>query len=81
MLRKVAAFPEVVAAAAREFRPSLMAQYAFELAQDASAFYRDVPVLNAASDDRERRLAIVRVVRAKLARALFLLGIAAPDEM
>jgi len=81
VLRKVAAFPEVVAAAAREFRPSLMAQYAFELAQDASAFYRDVPVLNAGTEDRERRLAMVRAIRATLARALLLLGIRAPDEM
>ncbi|MEA3249849.1 MAG: arginine--tRNA ligase [Patescibacteria group bacterium] len=81
VLRRVAVFPEIVSDAAREFRPSLVAQYAFELAQEASAFYRDVPVLNAVPDDRERRLAIVRAVRSTLARALFLLGIEAPEEM
>lgn len=81
VLRKVGAFPAVVAESGIEFRPSLLAQYAFELAQDASAFYRDVPVLQADPDDRARRLVIVEAVRATLARALYLLGIAAPDEM
>jgi arginyl-tRNA synthetase len=81
VLRKVAALPDMVGEAARDFRPSVVAQYAFELAQDASAFYRDVPVLNADPVDRDRRLSIVRSVRTALARALDLLGIQAPDEM
>ena len=81
VLRKVAALPEVVADAAREFRPSLMAQYAFELAQDASAFYRDVPVISAEGADRARRLAIVQVIAVAIKRSLYLLGIPAPEEM
>ena len=59
LLRKVADMPDVLAAAAHLQRPSLMAQYLFELAQEANAFYRDVPVLNAEPGVRNRRLAAV----------------------
>jgi arginyl-tRNA synthetase len=81
LLRLVAEFPGVVSAAAAAYRPSLIAQYAFDLAQEANAFYRDVPVLSAEADERCRRLAIVEAARKTLARALWLLGIKAPEEM
>ncbi|MFH1047324.1 MAG: arginine--tRNA ligase [Patescibacteria group bacterium] len=82
LLRTAAKLPEIVQDAARDFRPSLLANYAFELAQEASGFYRDVPVLSADDEaDRNRRLAIVSVVKIALARVLFLLGISAPEEM
>jgi arginyl-tRNA synthetase len=82
VLRKVAKLPETLISSARDFRPSLMAQYAFELAQEASGFYRDVPVLSAETEnDRIRRLAIVAVVKNALEKTLYLLGIGAPEEM
>ncbi len=82
ILRTVAKLPEVIEEAATKFRPSALAQYAFELAQEASGFYRDVSVLSADNeDDTYRRLAIVEAVRSTLARSLYLLGIQAPEEM
>jgi len=81
VLRTVAKLPEVIEEAATKFRPSALAQYAFELAQEASGFYRDVPVLSAEEADRDRRLAIVETVKSTLARSLYLLGISAPEEM
>jgi len=81
LLRKVADLPGMVLDAANAHRPSLMAQYLFELAQEANAFYRDVPVLNAEPAVRARRLAAVAATRQALARGLWLLGIAAPEEM
>ena len=82
LLRTVAKAPEVIAEAASKFRPSALAQYAFELAQEASGFYRDVPVISAEQQsDRERRLAIVQSAKQILERSLYLLGITAPTEM
>lgn len=81
LLRKVADLPEVVLAAAKALRPSLMAQYVFELAQQSNEFYRDVPVLTAEPADRARRLAVVAVARVALANGLHALGIRAPEEM
>ena len=81
LLRLVTDFPATVATSAATYRPSLLAQYLFELAQASNDFYRDVPVLSAEPDDRSRRLAIVRAAQITLARGLFLLGIRAPEEM
>lgn len=81
LLRMVADLPHTVLAAARDFRPSVIAQYLFELAQASNEFYRDVPVLTAPPADRARRLAIVAATRVALANGLSLLGIRAPEEM
>lgn len=81
LLRLVADLPATVAASAEAYKPSLLAQYLFELAQASNDFYRDVPVLSAPDDDRCRRLVIVSAARVAIARGLFLLGIRAPEEM
>ncbi|MEK9152277.1 MAG: arginine--tRNA ligase [Patescibacteria group bacterium] len=81
VLRVAADFPEIAAKAAAAYRPSLLCQYLFDLAQAVNDFYRDVPILSAAEADRERRLIITQAVKAALARGLALLGISAPDEM
>ncbi|MFH2062680.1 MAG: arginine--tRNA ligase [bacterium] len=88
-LRQVADLPRTIAMAVgvgsdrgfNGFNPSVLAQYAFDLAQRSNDFYRDVPVLSAEGEDRERRLAIVEAVRQSLERSLQLLGISAPREM
>lgn len=81
LLRTAADFPEVVAAAAEHHKPSVLAQYLFEFAQQSNDFYRDVPVLAADPADRGRRLAVTRAARTVLAAGLALLGIHAPEEM
>ncbi len=81
LLRLIADLPATVAAAAEAYKPSLLAQYLFDLAQASNDFYRDVPVLSAPEDDRCRRLVIVSAARVAIARGLFLLGIRAPEEM
>jgi arginyl-tRNA synthetase len=81
LLRVVADLPAIVSASAAAHRPSLLAQYLFDLAQAATAFYRDVPVLSAEPADRSRRLAIAEAARVALENGLRLLGIKAPREM
>ncbi|HTK04040.1 MAG TPA: arginine--tRNA ligase [Candidatus Eisenbacteria bacterium] len=81
LLRLVADLPQIVVSAANAYRPSILAQYLFELAQASNDFYRDVPVLSAEPADRSRRLAIVAAARVALANGLALLGIRAPEEM
>jgi arginyl-tRNA synthetase len=80
-LSVAAQFPDAVQAAAAAYKPSLLAQYLFDLAQAANGFYRDVPVASAVGQERERRLAIVRVLQITLKKGLRLLGIHAPEEM
>ncbi len=82
LLLAMARFPETVALAAERFEPHLVAAAAVEVAQTANAFYRDHRVLDAGSADLVgARLVLVESARRVLARALELLGVAAPSEM
>jgi arginyl-tRNA synthetase len=78
---KMAQLPGKVEQAAKELRPSVIAQWCLEMAQEVSAFYRDVPVLSATGVVRERRLELVRAAQIALSNGLHLLGIPTPEEM
>jgi len=76
LILKIAYLPEVVAKAATELRPELIAEYANELAMSFNLFYDKMPVLSAKPDElREARLALVKAVSIALRNSLKLLGI------
>lgn len=81
LLLAVARYPEVVAAAARDLRPSLMAQYLFDLAKAFTSFYESCPVLTPDTVIRSARLRLVRAVAATMSRGLAILGIRPLREM
>jgi arginyl-tRNA synthetase len=82
LIMKLVAFPEEVAEAAERRAPHRIAVYALDLAQDFTAFYRDCKVLGAEPAELESfRLALSLAALVTIARALALLGVAAPDEM
>jgi arginyl-tRNA synthetase len=75
-------FPNVVQQAAQEYRPLVMANYAWELANAFHSFYHAVPVLQAEEESlRRARLRLVAATRQVLANALRLLDIRAPEVM
>lgn len=74
-------FPEVVALAAEEFKPNLIANYLFELASRFNGFYAGLPVLKAEKDVAEARLKLVSAVTVVLKNGLGLFGIESPEEM
>ena len=66
----------------RSLEFSVLAKYAFGLAQLFNAFYHRSPILNEERADRKRwRAAGVAYVRVQLTRALDLMGIAVPVRM
>lgn len=78
----VARFPDVVRQAADEYKPLLVANYAYELARAFHAFYHSDPVLQAPEPAlRLRRLHLTSAVRQTLRNALHLLVIATPEQM
>jgi len=78
----ISRFPAVVEQAASEYRPLVIATFAYDLANAFHSFYHAVPVLQADSNAiRQARLLIVAATRQTLANALRLLDIAAPDMM
>lgn len=78
----ISRFPAVVQQAANEYRPLVLANYAYDLADTFHSLYHAVPVLQAESElQRDGRLRLVAAARHALANALRLLDIAAPDVM
>ncbi len=75
-------FPQTVQMAAQEYRPLIIANYAYDLASKFHSFYHAVPVIQADTEaERAARLRLVAAAKQGLANALRLLDIAAPEVM
>jgi arginyl-tRNA synthetase len=73
---------EIVEQVIRSLEFSVLAKYAFSLAQAFNAFYHRAPILNEERDDVRRwRAAAVIYLRDQLTRALDLMGIGVPARM
>lgn len=81
LIEQIALFPDEVERAAAEYKPLVIANFVYELAQRFNEFYRVCPVLQAPEPRRSARLAMVAAARQTLANGLALLGIAAPEVM
>jgi len=82
LIEQISHFPEKVQQAADEYRPLVMANYAYELANAFHSFYHAVPVLQAEKDEiRNARLGLVAAARQTIANALRMLDIQAPEVM
>ena len=74
-------FPDVVMRAAENYKPSMVADYLFDLAQTYSSFYQNVPFLKAEPGVRESRVLLCGVIADVLRRGLDLLGIGTPERI
>jgi len=82
LVKKLLAFPAEAADAAARRAPHRIATYALETAQAFTAFYRDCRVVGAEPAELESfRLALSVAAQRVIARALDLLGVAAPQTM
>jgi arginyl-tRNA synthetase len=75
-------FPNTVQQAADEYRPLVMAAYAYDLANAFHSFYHAVPVLQSETEAMKiARLRLVAAAKQIIASALRLLDIQAPEVM
>jgi arginyl-tRNA synthetase len=82
LVLEAARLDEVVEQVLRSLEFSVLAKFAFSLAQAFNAFYHRAPILNEERDDVRRwRAAGILYVRDQLARALDLMGIDVPSRM
>ena len=81
LVNKLAKYPEIVMLAGKNFDPSEIAKYLFELAQEFNDYYHSVPVLKAKIEIRQARLVLIMAVKQTLANGLELLGIETAEEM
>jgi arginyl-tRNA synthetase len=81
LAKRLAQFAETVPQVLNDFRPNLLANYLFELANAFHTFYEACPVLKADEPARTTRLALCELTARVLARGLNLLGIDVPEKM
>lgn len=82
LIEIISRFPQTVQQAANEYRPLVMASYAYDLATAFHSFYHAVPVMQTQNAGvREARIRLVAAARQTIANALRLLDIQAPEVM
>jgi arginyl-tRNA synthetase len=81
LLRRLAEFPDVIAAAAADLAPHLVAYYLKDLAADLHGLYTSCQFLVEDDALRLARLQLIAATRRVLRTGLTLLGVSAPDKM
>ncbi len=81
ILNKLAAYPELVKAAANNCEPHTVANYLRELAGDFHSYYNSHKMLIEDKPLRDARLSLSEAVRQTINNGLGLLGVSAPEEM
>ena len=79
--KRLCQFAEIVPQVLNDFRPNILANYLFELANSFHTFYEACPVLKSEEPVRSSRLALCELTGRVLQRGLDLLGIKVPEKM
>jgi arginyl-tRNA synthetase len=81
LAKRLCQFAEIVPQVLNNFRPNILANYLFELANSFHTFYEACPVLKSEEPARSSRLALCDLSGRVLQRGLDLLGIKVPEKM
>lgn len=82
LIRTLLDFRLIMLSTWQQRRPSVLANYAYDLATAFNTFYHDSPVIKEEDEAlRSSRLTLVVVTHAILTKALYLLGMEAPERM
>jgi arginyl-tRNA synthetase len=81
LAKRLCQFAEGVPQVLNDFRPNILANYLFELANSFHTFYEACPVLKSDEPARGSRLALCDLTGRVLQRGLDLLGIKVPEKM
>ena len=82
LIQKMNEFPAVVEQAGKDYSPSGIANYCYELTKEFNQFYHDYSILGAESKESKTvRLVIARNVAKTIKNGMALLGIEVPERM
>src|SRR5437899_7162758 len=81
LAKRLCQFAEIVPQVLNDFRPNILANYLFELANSFHTFYEACPVLKSGEPVRSSRLPLCDLSGRVLQRGLDLLGIKVPEKM
>lgn len=75
-------YPNAVKKAGDEYAPSVIGNYAYELARTFNQFYADLSIMNETDADKQQfRLTLIKSVSETIRKATALLGIEVPNRM
>jgi arginyl-tRNA synthetase len=82
VLLLITQYPQKLAEAAREYAPSVVANYAYDLAKGYNQFYQSIPIFGETDASKLKfRIAFSQVVADLLKKSMWLLGIRVPEKM
>src|SRR5216110_2367778 len=81
LAKRLCQFAETVPQVLNDFRPNILANYLFEVANAFHTFYEACPVLKSEEPTRSSRLALCDLTARVLKHGLGLLGIQVPEKM
>ena len=81
LIKQLAALPEEIRLAARDYDPSRINKYVTELASRFHRFYTACRIKDAESDVRAARMLLAAAVKQVIAVSLAIVGVSAPEKM
>lgn len=82
VLKLLCTFENKIKEAGREYAPSVIANFAFDLAKQYNQFYQSIPIFSEEDQTKLKfRIALSEVVGNTLQKAMLLLGIFVPERM
>jgi arginyl-tRNA synthetase len=81
VLAMITQYPQRLAEAAREYAPSVIANYAYDLAKTYNQFYQTIKIFEGDPSKKKFRIAFATVVADLLKKSMWLLGIRVPEKM
>ncbi|MBQ2402498.1 MAG: arginine--tRNA ligase [Prevotella sp.] len=82
LIQKISEYAAAVAQAGKDYNPSGIAKYCYELTKQFNQFYHDFSILNADTEEQKRfRLLIAKNVAKNIKNGMALLGIEVPERM
>ena len=82
VIKVISDFPEILVTSAREFSPSILANYLFSLVKSYNSFYQDSPVIKEQNEDLKLfRMQMSDLTSRILEKGMGVLGVEMPDRM
>ena len=81
LMKKLAEYPHIVKKGFKDVAPSVVTDYAYNLATAFMGFYEKAPVLSADEHTKKFRLTLVSAFQQVMGNVLYVLGIPAPERM
>lgn len=81
-LQVLSVFENKLKEAAKDYSPSIIANYVYELAKEYNQFYQNIPIFNETDPAKLKfRIALSRAIADTIQRSMGLLGIEVPERM